>query len=213
MPYSYLARLWGINLKRPQLFMLIGAIGVAIVLAFALQDVIRKNIIIPLAYIWWVIGLYYRALPQAILWVGLVVIVLLMLLGSLSLRDLPTRPILRKAKVKRGQVEELAVSLDRARGGIYIKWLVAHRLGKLARDLLVQRGDRASEKVVGRLEGRDWQPSKPVDAYLEAGLNGSFSDYPNPAWPFGRPKPTPLDLNVSDAVEFLESQMENHDGR
>jgi len=200
-------------MKRMRIFVLIGALVVALVLAFALQDVIRKTVVIPLAYLWWVLGLYYRAFPQAILWAGLVAIILLMIFGSLNVDDTRKRPVEQATKSAHGNVESLAISLEKAHNGIYVKWLIARRLGKLARDLLIQRGDRTNTKVIGPLTGRDWEPLQPVDAYLEAGLNGSFADYPKPRWPFKRQQSTPLDLNVSEAVEFLEIQMENHDRR
>jgi len=200
-------------MKRVRIFVLIGTLMVALALAFALQDVIRKTVVIPLAYLWWVLGLYYRAFPQAILWVGLVAIILLMLFGSLSVDETRKRPVERVTKLAHGNVESLAISLEKAHNGIYVKWLIARRLGKLACDLLIQRGDRTNTKVIGPLTGRDWEPSQPVDAYLEAGLNGSFADYPKPRWPFKHQQSTPLDLNVSEAVEFLEIQMENHDRR
>jgi hypothetical protein len=199
-------------MKRVRPIVMVGALVVALVLAFTLQDVIRETVILPLAYLWWVLGLYYHVLPQIILWACLVLIVLLMFFGSLSPTIIWKRHADDKAKPVQGSVEGLAVSLEKARGGIYIKWQIAHRLGKLARDLLVQRGDRVSAKTLGPLAGRDWHPSQPVDEYLDVGLNGSFADYPNPSWPFGRPQQTPLDLEVDDAVEFLEMQMET-DGR
>jgi len=199
-------------MKRVQIFVLVGALVLALVLAIALQDVIRETVIVPLAYLWWVLGIYYNAFPQMVLWICLVVIVLLMLFGSLS-ADIERKGHAEdETKPLQGPVEGLAISLEKAHKGIYVKWQIAHRLGKLARDLLVQRGDRVSAKVIGPLVGRDWHPSQPVDEYLNVGLNGSFADYPNPPWPFGRPRPTPLDLDVNKAVDFLEAQMET-DGR
>ena len=199
-------------MKRVQIFVLVGALVLALVLAIALQDVICETVIVPLAYLWWVLGIYYNAFPQMVLWICLVVIVLLMLFGSLS-ADIERKGHAEdETKPLQGPVEGLAISLEKAHKGIYVKWQIAHRLGKLARDLLVQRGDRVSAKVIGPLVGRDWHPSQPVDEYLNVGLNGSFADYPNPPWPFGRPRPTPLDLDVNKAVDFLEAQMET-DGR
>lgn len=197
-------------MKRIQIIALVAALAVVLVLAFALQDVIRETVIIPLAYLWWVLGLYYDAFPQIILWVGLVVIVLLMFFGSLSSDVVRKRHVDNEARPLLGPVEGLAISLEKSGKGIYVKWQIAHRLGKLARDLLIQRGDRDNAKIIGPLVGRDWHPSQPVDEYLEVGLNGSFADYPNPPWPFGRPQSTPLDLDVNEAVEFLEAQMETH---
>jgi uncharacterized membrane protein len=199
-------------MKRVQIFVLVGAFVLALVLAIALQDVIRKTVIVPMAYLWWVLGIYYDAFPQMVLWICLVVIVLLMLFGSLGADIEHKGHGEDKTKPLRGPVEDLAISLEKAHKGIYVKWQIAHRLGKLARDLLVQRGDRVSNKAIGPLVGRDWHPAQPVEEYLEVGLNGSFADYPNPPWPFGRPRPTPLDLDVNKVVEFLEAQMET-DGR
>lgn len=197
-------------MKRMQLAALAGALFLALVLAFALQDVIRETLIVPLAYLWWVLGIYYNAFPQMVLWICLVVLVLLMLFGSLGSEGVRRGSVDEKSKTSQGPVEGLAISLEKAHGGIYIKWQIAHRLGKLAREMLVQRGDRASDKAIGPLAGRDWNPSQPVEEYLDVGLNGSFADYPNPTWPFGRPQRTPLDLHVDEAVEFLETQMETH---
>lgn len=197
-------------MNRMRILIILGVLVLAVVLAFAMQDVIRESVVVPLAYFWWVLGIYYSAFPQMVLWICLVVVVLLMLFGSLERNGGPQGQVEDATKPVKGPVEELAVSLEKAHGGIYLKWQIAHRLGKLARDLLVQRGDRVSNKVIAPLAGRDWHPSRPVEEYLEAGLNGSFADYPTPRWPFGRPQPTPLDLDVNTTVEFLEGQMETN---
>jgi hypothetical protein len=56
----------------------------------------------------------------------------------------------------------------------------------------------------------DWQPSKELQKYLETGLHGSFSDFPTPPRPLAAPPKTPLDYEINKAIEFLESQVENH---
>ncbi len=200
-------------MKRVRIFALVGALLVALVLAFALQDVIRKTVILPMAYLWWILDLYYDAFPQIILWIVLVVFVAMLFFGSLNAHDTYGLREEHGTKPSHGPVEGLAVSLEKAHRGIYVKWQIAHRLGKLARDLLIQRGDRDSAKVLGPLTGRDWHPAQAVDAYLDVGLNGSFADYPNSSWPFRRPRPTPLDLDIKQAVEFLEAQMETNGRR
>jgi hypothetical protein len=55
----------------------------------------------------------------------------------------------------------------------------------------------------------DWEPSRELQTYLETGLHGSFADFPQPKRVLGTPPKTPLDLNVAEAVEFLEGQVEN----
>jgi hypothetical protein len=56
--------------------------------------------------------------------------------------------------------------------------------------------------------GTDWEPSKELRQYLETGLHGSFADFPHTG-SLSAPPHTPLDLNVNEAVAFLESQVEN----
>jgi hypothetical protein len=43
-------------MKRIQIFIPVGALALALVLAFAMQDVIRETVIIPLTYLMWVLG-------------------------------------------------------------------------------------------------------------------------------------------------------------
>ena len=96
--------------------------------------------------------------------------------------------------------------LGKSKQGIYYKWMIAHRLGKLTREMLDQREGRPEQLGYTRLTGRDWEPSKEVTTYLEIGLNGSFADFPQPRWT--RPQPTPLDLDPQNVIEYLESEME-----
>jgi len=184
-----------------------GAVIIALILAFPLQDVIRKTIIVPLAYLWWALGVLYQSFPQVVVWVLLLVVITFMLLGSLTRKVKRTPNEEPKVKPELGQVETLADGLIKMRRGTYYKWKVANRLGRLARDFLIQRGDRPSSKDLSPLTGRDWQPAQPVDAYLGTGLHGSFADFPNRPWSFRPPEPTQLDIDVEDVVEFLESQI------
>ena len=198
-------------MKRKQMWILVGALLVALVLAFALQDLVRLAFVIPIAYLWWAMGVLFGGVSQVVLWGIFVFLVAVMLFNSLTARTPRTRLVREKARQRQGNVETLATAIDKTSQGIYVKWQVANRLGRLARDLLVQRGDRLNARVTGPLNGRGWQPSESVRAYLETGLNGSFADYPNPRWWFEPPQPTPLDLDVSEAVTFLETQMKPGD--
>jgi hypothetical protein len=184
-----------------------GATLIALILAFPLQDVIRKTIIVPLASLWWALGVLYQSFPQVVVWILLLVVIAFMLLGSLTgdRKRVPNEE--PKVKPDLGQVESLAEGLIKMRRGTYYRWKVANRLGRLARDFLIQRGDRANTRDLGPLTGRDWHPTQPVDAYLETGLHGSFADFPNQPWRFQPPEPTPLDIDVEEVVEFLESQI------
>jgi hypothetical protein len=185
-----------------------GVVVIALILAFPLQDVIRKTVVVPLAYLWWALGVLYRSIPQVVVWIVLIVLISLMLMGSFA-SDRKRKPSEDpKIKPAPGQIERLAKNLVKMRRGTYYKWKVANQLGRLARDFLILRGDRAGTKDLSPLIGHDWQPSAQVDAYLDTGLHGSFADYPNQPWRFGPPEPTPLDIDVEEVVEFLESQIQ-----
>jgi hypothetical protein len=188
------------------------AILLAGVIAFFLRDVVERTIIEPLAYLWWVLKLYYQAFPQYLLWIVLILIGVFSAASSL----IPEIPTGRESKpapiIIHGQIAALTEWLNKTkRGGIYYKWLIANRLGKDAREILAQRDGQAVSKKFGRLSGRGWAPPQEIDAYLETGLNGSFANYPQPhGWK--KPHPTPLDVDPLQVIEYLENEMEtSHD--
>ncbi len=188
--------------------MLGGVVVITLILAFPLQDVIRKTVVVPLAYLWWVLGVLYHSIPQVVVWILLIVLISLMLMGSFASDRQRKRPEDPKIKPASGQVEGLADNLGKMRRSTYYRWKVANQLGRLARDFLILRGDRAGTKDLSPLTGRDWQPSAPIDAYLDTGLRGSFADFPNQPWRFRSPEPTPLDIDVEEVVNFLKSQIQ-----
>ncbi len=188
---------------------LAGALIVAGLLAFPLRETIYEMVVVPAALIAWYFKIFYRSFSQGILWWIVVFIVLLMVAFSVMPRPTSRRRAEAKPKVQLGQVESLAVWLRRAEQGIYFKWLIANRLGKLAYQILLHRESGRPRSVFAPLLGIDWEPTEELRNYLEIGLHGSFADFPNVSRIFGRPQQTPLDLDVVEAVEFLESQVEN----
>jgi hypothetical protein len=188
---------------------LIGALIVAGLLAFPLRGMIYESVVVPAAFVAWNLNLLYRSFSQGVWWAAIFMIVLFMLLLSLIPRPTFRRQLEAKRKPPVGHVEDLATSLGKAERGIYFKWLVANRLGKLAYQILLHRESGRPRSVFAPLVGMDWEPGKELQAYLETGLHGSFADYPQVKRAFGAPQKTPLDLDILEAVEFLESQVEN----
>ena len=193
-----------------RLLIVIGALIVAGLLAFPLRETIYESVVIPLAFIGWNLDLLYRSFSQQIWWWGVVFIVLFMLVYSLVPRPQFRRRAEAKSKPQLGRVETLAVWLRRAERGIYFKWLIANRLGKLGYQILLHRESGRPRSVFAPLVGDDWEPAKDLQTYLEIGLHGSFVEFPNVKRLFGAPQKTPLDYDVAEAVEFLESKVENH---
>jgi uncharacterized membrane protein len=194
-------------------WLILGAIAViAAILAFPLRGTIYNTVVIPAAFIGWQLGIVYRSLPQIAWWWLVVVILFLMLVFSALPRLKPVQRETPKSRPRHGQAEDLSIWLGRAKTGVYFKWLVANRLGKLAYQILLHRETGRPRSVFNPLVGEDWEPSRELQEYLETGLHGSFSDFSSQKRPLAvRPK-TPLDYEVRNAVEFLESQVENGKG-
>lgn len=195
-------------MKRRQWLALAGILVISLLLAFPLREAVHHIVVVPLAYVFWILGLYYRSIAELLIWGGFLVIIGIILITSLI--GEPRRPK-RPPDVKNefeGPIERLSISLKKARKGSYYRWRVAHRLARVARELLAQReGLEVKQVHANRLTGQDWSPPRELDEYFQAGLFDSFATFPRPRWWVLRPEPTPLDLDVTEAVDYLETQI------
>jgi hypothetical protein len=172
-----------------------------------MRVMVYQLIVVPLAYLFWLLKLLYLVLGQATWWVVVVTITALILMISLIPEVKPARKLPLAGRPQRGKVEALSFELDRAGKGIYFKWQIANRLGKLAHQILLLRAHGKPRSVFEPLTGDGWNPTLEVQRYLEKGLQGSFADYPYRRWGvFTKPQSTPLDHDVREVVAFLESQ-------
>lgn len=189
--------------------LVIGVVLIAALLAFPLRGVVHQLIVVPLSYLLWLLGLLYLALPQALWWVGVTLLVLFLLAKSLLIEIKPPRQPVIINRIDRGKVESFALAMQKSERGIYFKWLVANRLGKLAHQILQQRENGKERSVFAPLVGDGWDPATGLRHYLEKGLHGSFADFPNSGYRFFyRPPKTSLDYDVNEVIEFLESQVQ-----
>jgi hypothetical protein len=197
------------TLQTQRRLILAGALIIAALLAFPLRQAIYQTVVIPVAFIAWNLGLLYHSLSQGIWWWVIIFVIVFMLAFSLEPQPKFRSRVEVKSKPQLGQVESLAIWLRKADRGVYFKWLIANRLGKLAYQLLLHRESGRPRSVFAPLVGADWQPSRDLQTYLETGLHGSFADFPDSKRPLAAPEKTPLDLDILEAVEFLESQVES----
>jgi hypothetical protein len=196
-------------MQRKPLFIFLFAL-VCLTAAFVFRRIIYQIVILPLAYVWWWLTLYYRLLPQAVIWILLIFIILFTTMRGLLL-EIPwgwSRPL--KKKKSQGPIESLAVLIQKSSEGNYYKWTIAQRLGRAARELLDQREGSQGRKKIMRFTDRNLDAPQEVSAYLEAGLNGTFADYPKRSW--SRSPRTPLDVDPQQVIEYLESELENRNG-
>jgi hypothetical protein len=186
-------------MSRPRWPLVLGMLVISGVFGYLLRDVIYQVIIVPLAYVLWLLNFYYSALPQWLVWVIVLTLLLLVVVWNLVPE---TRPASRKEVIRRrmrGEVEALAIWIAKSQQGNYFKWQLANRLGRIARRL----DDLAGSG--GRLPSSDAE----VERYMDAGLNYSFVDFPTARNLLGGGRRTALDLDPRRAADYLESQMEN----
>ena len=195
------------NLNRRTLILLV-VLALAGLLAYLMRESSERSVIQPMLFFFWVLGVYYKSLPQALIWIILIGAVILIVLGSFAGEGRLVDGVNVPRKPLQGGVESLAGWFRRAPEGLYFKWLLAQRLGKLSREMIAFNARLISPSGSEALSGPGWDPPDQVASYLEAGLNGSFADYPRPRWFFQRPASTPLDLDPDQAIDYIESKME-----
>ncbi len=182
--------------------LIIGIVVASAVLGYLLRDVVYQLVVVPLAYLVWILYFYYSAIPQWILWTLLLVVLLVGVMWSL----LPTGPARGTKRVPRsepqGEVEALVVWMQKARHGNYFKWQLANRMGRIVRRLGEFSGN-----------GRAPSPDEAVEKYLDAGLNYSFVDFPTPRNRLVPASKTPLDADPKRVVDYVESLMEESSDR
>ena len=180
----------------------------AALLAFPLRQAVYQLVVIPVAYVWWLLGLLYRGLPQAIWWFVVLGVVLYVLARSLLSTRISLPRMAPMPAPREGNIESLASALHKAQAGIYFKWLVANRLGKLAYQILQQKDSGNNRSMFLPLMGEGWDPEPELQRYFEKGLNGSFTDFPTRRFQyFSPPPPTVLDYEVEKAVDYLEAKL------
>ena len=195
-------------MKKAQWLAVVGAILLAVLLAFPLRTTVYKVLVVPIAHLIWILHLLYRVTPQFVWWVLVFVLAVLMIGNSLLPEIYQSHKKLIKLKAPQGPVETLATRVKKARSGVYFKWLIANRLGRLAHQMLAQRETHHVRSIFAPLTSPDWTLPKPVQDYLEVGLHGSFADFPQASVPWAKSPPTPLDQDLAEVVKALESQVE-----
>ncbi len=194
--------------RGPVLLIILWLVG-AFVLAFPLRSAVEQLIIAPLAYFLWMLGVLYRAIPQPLVWLVVLLVMFYVALGSFYGR--PSQEIRPDTKPHpaRGPLESLATLISQKTPGVYFKWQIARMLAEIALDLQELR-EHARSRSLNFADGT--QPE--VQKYLDAGLNTSFADYPYEGgipllgWFHKSPK-TPFDMGPETVVAYLESQMES----
>lgn len=191
-------------MKRSHLVWASGLVA-ALLLAFFLRDIISYIVITPLVNSLWRAGHFLLGLNQFIYWVLLVSTItfigIIAVYGRLHVQP-GTKAIQNKPS---GPVESMAQQIKLVDHGLYFQWLVANRLGLLAREALLE--DAPDPNHAHPLAGLDEPPPEPILAYLEGGLNRTYSQPTAENRLNRRPRP-PFNIELAEVIDYLETQME-----
>jgi len=174
------------------------SIGVVIALAVVLliyRTIIAAWLIYTFSYIVWSFNLLGRIIPPQGMWAALIILIVYIAVGSFYGKGSDDEKTPMVSEPLKGPVEAMAGWITERRRGVYFKWQIAHLLGKIHQAHF--------EKTSGRMK----PPSKEVEAFLDAGVNGSYMDFPMPSR-FAKSEPTALDIELEPVLDYLEEEME-----
>jgi hypothetical protein len=196
-------------MKSRRTFALIAASAGVLVLAFLLRAAVYEGVILPLAQLFWWLRVLYRAVPQVVYWVILIVVLVYLVISTFALHLPEIQRSGNSGGLRVGKVQQVSFWLTRSRRGIFSRWQVANLLANIALDILSSRSSSGRRGL--RLAGAGWDPPPQVQGYLETALKTTYADYPRPGVFSGEPH-TPLDSDPEPIVDYLESLMEDgHD--
>lgn len=197
--------------------LLFGGLLVSAGLGLALQGVARDSLIMPVLFLAWLLGLFFRSVPGWVWWAWFLVLALVFAARSLRthMKREPTEPLPRGPA--QGAIQVWAGRLRAAEHGGYFRWRLAHDLAELSLQLLSyrKRGDLSRGERSEAIELLAAPP--PIAAYLRMGLAA-------PPWQAQdlrarlarlwqhETEDAPLLLDPTTVVQFLEGQLEReHD--
>jgi hypothetical protein len=170
-------------------------------IVFAFRESVAAGVVRFVLYMVWSLNVFGRFIPEQALWVGLLIVILYIAVGSFYGKTKKGENSPRRASPAKGPVEAMAEWVGKRHRGVYFKWQIASLLGGIHQAIQEHRPN--SETVF---------PNENVRAYLDAGINSSYADYPSPG-AFEKPSPTPFDIELEQVVDYLEEQMELKHGR
>jgi hypothetical protein len=189
-------------MKRTRILLLGASFLLAILLAWLISGFVRQSLILPTLEFAWLLQHYYRMIPQSWQWGILIVIVLSGALFSLSsLRTSISTAWLRSRRIQTPG-SELAFWIARVGQGQYQRWFVAHRLARLARELLHEQGTQIERGDT--LAGPGWNPPDEIQKYLQAALYSSPKTFDSAAKAAG----LETDPKVEEVIQYLETYAE-----
>lgn len=191
---------------RTRIVFLLGLLGLSFFLAPLAQQFFQVLLLEPIAYLWWGVKQVIRVIPETLYWYFFV-----SCLGILGLffliRDIFEHRLIKEKQVRQqGPIEFLSENIVRSAKSNYFKWVIANRLANITLQVVWQKSGK--DEKPRDFTYADLKGSPDIKSYLETGLLGSFMDYQGKKKLFGKSRETPLNLDISQVIDWVESEME-----
>jgi energy-coupling factor transporter transmembrane protein EcfT len=148
--------------------LLVIALLLMIALMLALRGFVRQVVVIPLSYVLWFGGLLLRSIPQALLWVWLLLIVLLLATKSLRSDRKPTAEMREEPGYpSRERVTFWLIQVYQAQGD-YFRTRLADSLRQLTLGMLAHQEGLTRWQVEQRLESEELDLPPEIRTFLRA---------------------------------------------
>jgi hypothetical protein len=146
-------------------------LALAIPLMFLLENFVRDAILLPIAYITWLLGIIVDALPQSYILAGLVALGIYIAIRSLERgRNNRTQQEYREFYV-RGNLTLWADRLRLVARGSYSKQRFRYHLGRLALNVLAHEYRISSSELANRIREGSFEVPDELQLYVESAVN------------------------------------------
>jgi|HigsolmetaAR201D_1030396.scaffolds.fasta_scaffold04560_8 hypothetical protein len=190
-----------------------GLVVLVALLALLLRGVVREMIVIPMLQLFWMVRVLIESIPQAALWAGLLILLLILAWTSLVKPTPPPRLMRQTQKgSSRTPVASWAALFERAAIDEYGRHTLAQRLVQLTSDVLSSEEQGPEMTLWERLRDPTLDIPPDVRAYLNAGIRPARTA--PTFWQQVRafikrtpPEPSDLDLDPELTLRYLEQRL------
>lgn len=186
------------------------SIPLGLILAYLLKDYVRAYVLDPFIYLYRIVGLVYRALPQA-LWWGLFLLVLIFI-AIRSLRgEREVNPRKKPEPASRASRALVWANLLRSAGrGNYSRWLLAREMGNLTLRIIAHQERLSPGQARNLLQSGKITLPPGIQEYVAMGLDApSFRHYSDLLvyMRANRYRP-PQEIAPETMIEYLENRIQ-----
>lgn len=185
--------------------LLLLALPLLLLLVLAATGGLREALVLPLLYLFWLMGVLFQSLPQVLVWGAFVAVAAVAGWRSLARPRAGLPRLAAPAGPGRAVIAEWAGLVANAPANHYARWLLASRLAQLAVALLA--GEEASPWQY--LEGASLAMPDDVRSYLRAGRQSYQPPAPRRLWARASrvAQPDPLELDPVIVIDFFEQSL------